>query len=192
MQCTYGIEQNQMDCQINISVLLAIGRKSLPKLIFYFLMTSYKSEYLLATSQQDMSIFVSVLNTEHFSSHHHALPSTNSHRCCAYASKSTNLCRQLRFAYLYLQLLVSTWARTRFVREPSLVASSLWNEVEEIDNNESSSDHGLADRPTFWPSKAKKAFHYGMEERRKKYLGEPLNFQGGHSLQGLWAMPGRR
>ncbi len=36
-------------------------------------------------------------------------------------------------------------------------------------------------------------YHFGNEDRRKKYLSEPSNFQGGHGgLQGLWAMPGRR
>lgn len=35
-------------------------------------------------------------------------------------------------------------------------------------------------------------FHFGNEDRRKKYLGETSGFQGGHSLQGLWALPGRR
>jgi hypothetical protein len=44
--------------------------------------------------------------------------------------------------------------------------------------------------------KAKKSIrggiHNGYEHRRKKYLGEGNNLQGGRSLQGLWAMPGRR
>lgn len=30
------------------------------------------------------------------------------------------------------------------------------------------------------------------EELRKKYLGEATNHHSGRSLQGLWAMPGRR
>ena len=30
------------------------------------------------------------------------------------------------------------------------------------------------------------------QERSKKFLGESAHAQGGHSLQGLWAMPGRR
>ncbi|UJR09660.1 hypothetical protein I4U23_013894 [Adineta vaga] len=100
--------------------------------------------------------------------------------------------QQILLIAILMQLLVSSWARTRFIPEPSVVASALWNEIEEVDNNESGSDHGLVDRSVAWPMKAKKAYHYGIEERRKKYLGEPANFQGGHSLQGLWAMPGRR
>ena len=34
--------------------------------------------------------------------------------------------------------------------------------------------------------------HAGSVERRKKFLGDSNSLQGGHSLQGLWAMPGRR
>ena len=74
-----------------------------------------------------------------------------------------------------------------------LATSPLWNEIEEIDNDEHA---GLAERAVPWTMKAKKAYHvgshFGNEERRKKYLGEPVNYEGGHSLQGLWAMPGRR
>lgn len=57
-------------------------------------------------------------------------------------------------------------------------------------------DMDLIERDTYGSLRAKKAFrsgfHFGNEDRRKKYLGESNNFQGGHSLQGLWAMPGRR
>jgi hypothetical protein len=41
--------------------------------------------------------------------------------------------------------------------------------------------------------KAKKSIHHHTyDDRRKKYLGEATKLQGGRSLQGLWAMPGRR
>lgn len=35
-------------------------------------------------------------------------------------------------------------------------------------------------------------YHFTPEDRRKKFLRESTNFQGGQSLQGLWLMPGRR
>ncbi len=95
-------------------------------------------------------------------------------------------------------MFVSCSARTRFIPEPWLASSSFLNEVEDADNNENNnnSDNGLVERTIPWTMKAKKAYHigshFGSEQRRKKYLGEPSNYQGGHSLQGLWAMPGRR
>ncbi|CAF1244049.1 unnamed protein product [Adineta steineri] len=104
--------------------------------------------------------------------------------------------QQIIIAAIFMQLLVSCWARTRFISDPLLATSGLWNDVEEIDNTENNNDHIFAERAIPWAMKAKKAYRAGSrfdgEERRKKYLGEPVNYQGGHSLQGLWAMPGRR
>ena len=57
-------------------------------------------------------------------------------------------------------------------------------------------DMDMIERDSYAPIRERKAYrsgyHFGSEDRRKKYLGESNNFQGGHSLQGLWAMPGRR
>jgi len=77
------------------------------------------------------------------------------------------------------------------------MSSSYWNEIDDLDNiDNSNNDNDFLERAAPLMMKAKKsfhsAFHGGNEDRRKKYLGEGTNFQGGHSLQGLWAMPGRR
>jgi len=89
--------------------------------------------------------------------------------------------------------LVSCWARTRYIPDPWPASSPYWNEIEEYDNN----DNELLERALPLMFKSKKSFrngyHSGDEERKKKYLGESSHYQGGgHNLQGLWAMPGRR
>ncbi|CAF0917552.1 unnamed protein product [Rotaria sordida] len=98
-------------------------------------------------------------------------------------------------AALFMQLFISCWARTRFIPDPWPASSSYWHEVDDISSNDNN-DNDIADRANLLTMKAKKALHgnypFGGEERRKKYLGESANFHGGHSLQGLWAMPGRR
>jgi hypothetical protein len=87
---------------------------------------------------------------------------------------------------------VLCWARTRFIADPWSVSSSYWNDIEDIDNNENNNnnDHELVERAIPLFIKSKKSFRSGTdsgnEERWKKYLSD------GHSLQGLWAMPGRR
>jgi hypothetical protein len=71
------------------------------------------------------------------------------------------------------------------------------NDIDNIDDNSNRyNDKDLFDRTGSTSIRVKKAFRngyqFGNEERRKKFLGESASFQGGHSLQGLWAMPGRR
>ncbi len=105
----------------------------------------------------------------------------------------------MRYILFCLQLFVSCWARTRFIPDPWPISSSYWNDIEEIDNNDNNNnnnEHEFLERGSPFMIKAKKSFrsgfHFGNENRRKKFLGEATNFQGGHGLQGLWAMPGRR
>ncbi|CAF2719415.1 unnamed protein product [Rotaria sp. Silwood2] len=101
-------------------------------------------------------------------------------------------------AALLMQLFISCWARTRFVPDPWPASSSYWNEIDDTSSNDNNgnNDNDVGERVGPLTMKAKKALHggypFGSEERRKKYLGESTNFHGGHSLQGLWAMPGRR
>jgi hypothetical protein len=67
-----------------------------------------------------------------------------------------------------------------------------------MNNDESNNNHDneLFERATPSLMKSKKLFRTGFrlggEDRPKKYLGDTTKFQGGRSLQGLWAMPGRR
>jgi hypothetical protein len=91
--------------------------------------------------------------------------------------------------------LISCWARTRFLPNPWSISSSHWNEIEESDNNDknSNNEYEFMERAIPLIMKAKKSIHHHTyDDRRKKYLGEATKLQGGRSLQGLWAMPGRR
>ena len=79
-----------------------------------------------------------------------------------------------------------TSARNRFIPDPWLIPA-VQADLSELSDSE----------PFLVPSiRIKKAFtnghRFSSEERRKKYFGDSTGFQGGHSLQGLWAMPGRR
>lgn len=77
-------------------------------------------------------------------------------------------------------------------------ASSYSDELEENSNNENiaNDDLDLAERSPMMKLKIKKAlrsgYFLGNDARLKKYFGESSNFRNGHSIQGLWAMPGRR
>ncbi|CAF1626296.1 unnamed protein product [Rotaria magnacalcarata] len=101
-------------------------------------------------------------------------------------------------AAIVMQLFISCWARARTVSDSWPVVSTYLNDIEENSSNENSAldDNDLTERSNPLVLKTKKAlrngYYFGNEERRKKYLGESGNFHGGHNLQGLWAMPGRR
>lgn len=89
-------------------------------------------------------------------------------------------------------------ARKRFADDTRPVPSSYWNgndDSSSSDNN-GNNESDSVERASPWTMKAKKSlrrgYFFGNEQRRKKYLGESGGFHGGHSLQGLWAMPGRR
>ena len=80
--------------------------------------------------------------------------------------------------------------------------ATYWTDLEEADTHENPNirnnvnELDLLDRflPVIY--KGKTPVHHGdysaQEERSKKFLAESANLQGDHSLQGLWAMPGRR
>jgi len=108
--------------------------------------------------------------------------------------------KQLLIFLLVVQMLASCWARYRY--EPGRVsAAANWNDVDDLDSNENHKSNIINESDllnkflpiTFKEKKAiRHGHHYNNEERRKKFLTESTNFQGGHSLQGLWMMPGRR
>jgi hypothetical protein len=88
-------------------------------------------------------------------------------------------------------VLATCWARYRFT------PSSYWGDIEDFENNDNSiNENALLEKFLPVTYKVKKALHSGYhlnnEERRKKFLSDSSNLQGGHGLQGLWAMPGRR
>ena len=96
--------------------------------------------------------------------------------------------------------MISCWARTRFLSHAWAVSPYHWNDIEEPDNNDNkrSNNHlDLMERaviPLFMKGKKsmRSGSHHSHEDRREKFLGEATKLQGGRSLQGLWAMPGRR
>ncbi|CAF3305723.1 unnamed protein product [Rotaria socialis] len=101
-------------------------------------------------------------------------------------------------AAIVMQLFISCWARATVVSDSWPAVSAYLNDIEENSSNENSAlhDNDLVERSNPLTLKTKKALrsglYFGNEERRNKYFGEAGNFHGGHSLQGLWAMPGRR
>lgn len=82
---------------------------------------------------------------------------------------------------------------------PSIHFSDI-EEFDKINNDNSNSNHihesDLLDKflpITYKPRKAlRKISRLIDEERKKKFSSESANLQDTHSLQGLWAMPGRR
>lgn len=97
--------------------------------------------------------------------------------------------------------MTSCWARYRYAPNTWSDPSTYWNDIEEIYNNGNDHNNNIHESDLLQKSvpatyKAKKSLrqnsHLGNEERKKKYLTDLTNSQDGHSLQGLWFIPGRR
>jgi hypothetical protein len=96
--------------------------------------------------------------------------------------------------------LILCWARTRFLSHAWGISPYHWNDIEESDNNDNKRSNDRfefmerAAIPLFM--KARKTMrsgsHHSHEDLREKLFGEATKLQGGRSLHGLWAMPGRR
>ena len=84
----------------------------------------------------------------------------------------------------------------------SAPAAADWNDTDDVDTSNKNSavdvmnENDLLDRFLPVDYKVKKALRdtvrFGTDGRRKKFLSDSTNLHGGHGLQGLWAMPGRR
>ena len=171
-------------------------RKRETRLIVDFFWRLWKASIYWAAFNWENTPTSSYTHTQRYCNRHHVLPSTNDHCCRADASELSFSIALISSAVSWLasllQLLILCWARPRYVSEPWLASSINTDGIEEMESNESD----LLERAIPLPMRLKKAFrsgyHFGNEDRHKKYLGESASFKGGHSLQGLWAMPGRR
>lgn len=98
-------------------------------------------------------------------------------------------------------MLVSCWAQYRYIPGTWSAPSMSLSDIEDMDKSgnvhlNSINENDLLEKflpISYRPKKfIRKLSHADNEDRKKKFLSEPLSSHDGDNLQGLWAMPGRR